>query len=255
MARRPSRELDSSLFPFLSVLACVIGTLALMIASLAIGQVAEGLLQSENEPSDIEQLDAQRTQLRNLEQQFEAFEHLGDELAAAQAELRALGIQPDQDEAERRRQVQMRQRSTQLAASLLRLAQQDEGLRTSVEGLEVALVRDRPGGVGGQPIRILPHGSARPLRPYFVECREDGVRVHHENLDESTYLTRGSIDDVARFRSFLQRVRNTLDGTVIFLIRPDGVATYEWASEMSGRLPVRQAKLPLPSQGALEFAL
>ena len=81
------------------------------------------------------------------------------------------------------------------------------------------------------------------------------MRVHHEHLDESTYLARGSIDDVARFRAFLQRIRNTLDGTVIFLIRPNGVATYEWASEMSGRLFVRQAKLPLPTQGTLDFAL
>ena len=255
MARRPSRELDSSLFPFLSVLACLIGTLALMIASLAIGQVAEGLMRSEEEPSDIEQLDAQRAELRVLEQQFEAFEHLEAELAAAQAELRALGVRPDQNEAERRRQVQIRRQSAQLAASLLRLAQQNEGLQASVEGLEVALVNNRPGSSGGRPIRILPHGSARPLRPYFVECREDGVRVHHESLDESTYLARGSIDDVARFRAFLQRARNTLDGTVIFLIRPNGVGTYEWASEMSGRLFVRQAKLPLPGQGTLEFAL
>jgi len=255
MARRPSREFESSLFPFLSVLACVIGTLALMIASLAIGQVAEGLLRSEAEPSDVEQLDAQRAELRALEQRFETLAHLEAELAAAEAELRALGVRPDQDEAKRRREVQMRLQSAELAASLVRLEQQDEGLRASVEGLEIALVRNRPGSSNAQPIRILPHGSARPLRPYFVECREDGVRVHLESLDESTYLDRGSIDDVARFRAFLQRVRNTLDGTVIFLIRPNGVATYEWASELSGRLFVRQAKLPLPSQGELEFAL
>jgi len=255
VARRPSREFDSSLFPFLSVLACVIGTLALMIASLAIGQVAEGLLRSETEPTDVERLDAQRAELRALEQRFETLANLEAELAASQAELRALGVRPDQDEAKQRREVQMRLQSAELAASLLRLEQQDEGLRASVEGLEVALVRNRPGSSSAQPIRILPHGSARPLRPYFVECREDGVRVHLGSLDESTYLDRGSIEDVARFRAFLQRVRNTLDGTVIFLIRPNGVATYEWASELSGRLFVRQAKLPLPSQGALEFAL
>ena len=49
MARRQAREQSSSLFPFLSVLACVIGTLTLLIASLAIGQVAESLLDSRDD--------------------------------------------------------------------------------------------------------------------------------------------------------------------------------------------------------------
>ena len=40
MARRAAGEQDDvSLFPFLSVLACVIGTLTLMIAALALGQM------------------------------------------------------------------------------------------------------------------------------------------------------------------------------------------------------------------------
>ena len=39
MARRPAEEDGVSLFPFLSVLACVIGTLTLMIMALALGQM------------------------------------------------------------------------------------------------------------------------------------------------------------------------------------------------------------------------
>ena len=254
MARRPSRELSSSLFPFLSVLACVIGTLTLLIAALAIGQVAEGLLDSEIDPAEVEHLEAQRAELRALEEELEAVEHVAEELAAARAELRALGVSPDQSEVDRRRAVEIRRRSAQLAASLRRLERENEDLVASIQGALVALVSDRSGS-DTRAIRILPHGSARPLRPYFVECREDGVRVHHENLRESFYLARGSLDDVARLRAFLQRVRTVIDGTVIFLIRPNGVATYEWASEMSGRLLVRHAKLPLPTQGTLEFAL
>jgi hypothetical protein len=254
VARHPSRELVSSLFPFLSVLACVIGTLTLLIAALAIEQVAEDLLDSEIDPAEVEHLDAQRAELRALEEQLEAIEHVAEELSAARAELRALGVRPDQNEVDRRRDVETRRRTAQLAASLRRLEQENENLVASIQGVEVALVSDRPGS-DTRPISILPHGSARPLRPFFIECREDGVRVHHENLRKSFYLARGSLDDVARFRAFVQRVRTVRDGTVIFLIRPNGVATYEWASEMTGRLLVRHAKLPLPTQGTLEFAL
>ncbi len=111
MARRPSREPVSSLFPFLSVLACVIGTLTLLIAALAIGQVAEGLLDSEIDPTEVEHLDAQRAELRALEEQVEAVEHVAEELAAARAELRALGVRPDQNEVDRRREVETRRQS------------------------------------------------------------------------------------------------------------------------------------------------
>ena len=50
MARRRKRsELAVSLFPFISVLSCVIGTLTLMIAAAAIGEVAQDL---EDEPRE-----------------------------------------------------------------------------------------------------------------------------------------------------------------------------------------------------------
>jgi hypothetical protein len=42
---------------------------------------------------------------------------------------------------------------------------------------------------------------------------------------------------------------------VIFLIRPDGIDSYRWAASQTGRAYVRHAKLPLPGQGELEFAL
>lgn len=254
MARRSSRALATSLFPFLSVLACLIGTLTLLIASLAVGQVAESLLEPETDLAGEQELAAQRAELRALEDGLEAAEHLAEELAAARAELRALGVKPNQSEADRRRDVQIRKSSAQLAASLRRLERENDGLVISIEGVEVDLIRDRTSG-DTRPIHILPHGSARPLQPFFVECRQDGVRVYHQNLSESFYLARGSLDDVARFRAYLQRVRTFRDGTVVFLIRPDGVATYDWAAQLSGRLFVRHAKLPLPTQGTLEFTL
>ena len=81
------------------------------------------------------------------------------------------------------------------------------------------------------------------------------MRVWDDEFQDSVYLARGDIDDNSRFSAFLQRIRSVRDGTVVFLIRPDGVETYGWARERTGRLYVRHAKLPLPGQGDLEFAL
>jgi hypothetical protein len=252
--KRTQREVESSLFPFLSVLACLIGTLTLLIAALALGQVAEDLLDAEVDPVQIEQLEAERAALRGLQAELADSDRVNEELTAAKAELRALGISPNQSEAKRRRAVTARQSAASLASLVRQLEQERKELSGSIQGVEVELVKDRPDD-DSRPIRILPHGTARALRPFFVECRKDGVRVYREDFQGSYYLSRGSLDDAARFTAFLQRVRTVRDGTVIFLIRPDGVETYIWASGRTGRIYVRHAKLPLPTQGSLEFSL
>ena len=135
-----------------------------------------------------------------------------------------------------------------------KLAAEAADVDSAISGAQIALVDERPGDDAG-PIRILPQGSARPLLPFFVECRKEGFRVYRKDLKESFYLSRGVREDVESFQSYLQRVRSIRNGTVIFLIRPDGVESYRWAASQTGRAYLRHAKLPLPGQGELEFAL
>jgi hypothetical protein len=254
MSRR-KREPDSSLFPFLSVLACVIGTLTLMIAALAVGQVAESLAEgAELDPTQIEQLAAERAELAALEERIQSAEQLGEELAAARAELRALGVDPEQRESDRRRAVRARATAAQLARRLQELEQQESQLSGSIQGIETDLSQDSEDDEN-RPIRILPQGTAPALRPFFVECRAEGVRIYSDNLGESWYLEFGVVEDDARFAGFLQRVRTVRDGSVMFLIRPDGIETYMQARYRADNAYVRHAKLPLPSQGALDFRL
>ncbi len=59
----------------------------------------------------------------------------------------------------------------------------------------------------------------------------------------------------SQFKVFLRRVRAIQGGIVIFLIRPDGVETHRQAERAARALNVRQAKLPLPGDGEIQFAL
>ena len=88
-SRPPKREFASSLFPFLSVLACVIGTLTLLIAALALGQVAQDLLDARSASAEEVDLSTERAALRQLEAQLSRDERLKQEREAAAAELRA----------------------------------------------------------------------------------------------------------------------------------------------------------------------
>ena len=253
-SRRAKRDFASSLFPFLSVLACVIGTLTLLIAALAVGQVAEDLLDAQNVSPEQEAMATERAAIRKLEASIAESERAKEELAAAAAELRALGIRPDAPAAERRQRVDARLSAARTARALAKLEAEAASLDESISGARTAIVSARSRD-GSGPIRILPQGSAPALLPFFVECRKEGLRVYHKDLEGSIYLSRGQLEDVTAFRAYLQRVRSFRNSTVIFLIRPDGVASYQWAASQTGRLYVRHAKLPLPGQGELEFAL
>jgi hypothetical protein len=252
--RRSDRDVTSSLFPFLSVLACVIGTLTLLIAALALGQLAQDLLTERNQPLREQELEEQTAALLRAEALLEEADRVHQERAAAEAELRHLGIRPEASEKERRRSVETRLTAPRIAQRLATLRREETELDAAVIGARTALVAERPGKNSGR-IRILPHGSARPLLPFFVECRKEGVRVYTKTLRESYYLSRGTIEDTAEFRRYVQRIRNVRRATIIFLIRGDGVETYHWAANMVGRSYVRHAKLPLPGDGDLEFAL
>ena len=245
MRRRPRDEI--SLFPFLSILACVIGTLALLIAALAIGQVARDLLASD-EPAPLE-LAELRSDAASLERRIEAARWRRARLEAKRAELRALGLDPDgrgaDDIAQRIEWLELRRRSEQLEERRDRLAGEAETLNA------LLVAEDDDAAKGG--ITLLPSGSADALRPFFVECLESVVRVHRhdEGWNIPLDLTRQS--DRAKFVRFLEGVRDEYDATVVFLIRPNGVKTYHDALAKTRSVAVRHAKLPLPNEAALDF--
>lgn len=252
--RNRNRDTASSLFPFLSVLACVIGTLTLLIAALALGQLAQDLLTEENTPARERELAENKAALERAEQQLEEATRVREERSAAEAELRHLGGQPEASEAERRRSVDTRLAAVALASRIAALRKQAAELDAAVIGARTALVTERPKASSGR-IRILPHGSDQVLLPFFVECRKEGVRIYTQSATESYYLSRGTIEDTSEFKLYLQRILQVRRASVIFLIRGDGVETYHWAADLAGKYFVRHAKLPLPGDGELEFAL
>jgi len=232
----------------------VIGTLTLLIAALALGQLAQDLLAEERKPLREQELAEQKAALERAQEELEAASRIQEERVAAEAELRHLGVRPDANEAERLRNVETRLASVALARQIATLEERAEELDAAVLGARTALAVEAPHADSGR-IRILPHGDAMPLIPFFVECRKEGVRIYTRSMTESYYLSRGTIEDTNEFRGYLQRIRNVRRASIIFLVRGDGVETYQWAANLAGRNYVRHAKLPLPGDGELEFAL
>lgn len=268
MAKRKRSDGESvSLFPFLSILACVIGTLTLMITAVVLGQMdreqsPEVRQRAEEFEKLQQQLAADREEVEKLKQLMAAAEDLREELAAALDEISQL-------EREQKAQLDESGKTDSEGAKLLaeanrlrkRIAELEPDLpelKIQIEQLEQEL-KSRKDPPQEAEVVVRPGGSGVKLDPTFVECTTNGVVI----LDEKNPITirRGDLNkEGGAFHQLLDRVAGTKDGTVIFLMRPDAVGTYNTARNVArthygpnGYCP--NGKLPVSTQGRIDLSL
>ena len=260
MGRRRREGIEVSLFPFLSVLACVIGALTLILASMAVSQVGSSALEGVRLG---DRIDRAQQALVEARQELELLEERVDTVEAAEADqdklharLDGAGLSPEISIEELERLVDERRKSVEsaelrarrdrLQAKRTTLEEQARGLRADVDTRDDAR-RDLA-------MRIAPAGVGPVYRPYFAECTAGYIEVHTTRSD---FTYRVPAEDILRgidFQRFLRRIRVLRNTKLVFLIRPDGVNTYRKAAEAARRLDVPWAKLPLPGDGQLDFS-
>jgi len=259
VSRRRSRDhLALSLLPFLSVLACVIGTLTLLLAALAVGSLGGAPLEqirlAEQFESLAEFLSGGAERLELLEAQLRRSEHVANEGEELGLRLAGLGLSPDisledleglVDLTERRKEADRQRRRLGL---LLDRSEADLEERADAAAQRSSLQLRAP-------IVIDPTGLGPTRRPYLVECSKDYIELHRTKGDWTYRIQRHEILTSPDFPKFLRRVRAIHDSIVIFMIRPDGVQTFHEAEMLARQHNVRHAKLPLPGQGKLDFSL
>ena len=252
MAKRRGRaELAVSLFPFLSILACVIGTLTLMIAALALGEMASS---SRAHPGAINESELSLLVSRIEVSSRKLGETLSEHrrLAALRLRWRKLGFAEDASAATLTRQIEDRRQLADLERKRAEREAEIQALNSAAEVLE-SEIRNYAEPPDDAPVHILPRGSGPPLAPYFVECRRDGVRVRKQDGNWSEEWDLDDMIDHGRFKVFLEEVRIRGSSTAIFLIRPDGVETARRALLLASTQYVRFGKLAIPGSGEIDF--
>lgn len=245
-ARRRNRT-EPSLFPFLSILACVIGALALLITSQAVGQIAAPAV-------DVDRYEGLEARIERDRQALAGLRTLAEEVAALEAEISEARAEQQRLEAElgpdistgaplRARLEEIGSRNSALERELELLA---EGARERASELEAREARPEAA------VRVRPSGSGKGLSPYFVECRRQGLRLHTQTHTIDVPAHR--ISTSAEFRRFVRSVAQRDKATVIFLIRPGGVAAREVALRSIREARLRTAEIPVPGDGPLDLS-
>lgn len=238
MARsRKKSSTTVSLFPFLSILACIMGTLTLIISGLVFGQIGSTpaaevykIISDEisRDSEEIKQLKQLITEASSVERQLSEYRRQVERLKSTLP-----GLPEDME-------------------STLAILQKIKGLHEKVKEAEGELKRRKDEIVRlrikiedkqeSQNIIVLkPTGLGKALKPSFVECRANDLIIYPQGG--------------RTFRDHAKYIKRQSGWSIVFLIRPDGIKKFEEAQRVARQLGVPYGYLPLPQNGKIDFSL
>lgn len=260
--RRRKSEASVSLFPFLSILACVIGVLTLMITAMALGQMQPSEVQeAEEEAKEAKQryekykevqgrIAKNQKELEKLQKLLDNAEAIRKQLADARKELEELENQTTDDDS--KQNIKMLAESKRLRERIEELKTELPELNNTIDDLKKQLAERKKPPEEAQ-VKVQPSGSGYKLKPTFVECVPGSVVIFENN--QEIRVRYGDLAESKEFAAMLNRVKNQEDATLIFLVREDGVGTYQHARNIARSRYVQTGKLPVLGQGRLDLSL
>lgn len=253
-----------SLFPFMSVLACTIGVLTLLLLSLSLTSVgASRLTQDESGPSEDEApLEGETARgdegaagaLARLEQERERLRQVSARWAKLDRQLKARGLPAGLDLETIRQEIERREVRSQRSEELKRIEARLAAIRSEREGIEASIevLESRRKTL---PILIDPTGLSRDQKPYFMEADGGGLTAYRATDDLEYFVPLAEVGSHGDFARYLRRVRATPGALLVLLVRPGGVEAMERAHELARAAGIRVARMPLPGEGELDWRL
>ncbi|PQO31181.1 hypothetical protein C5Y96_12590 [Blastopirellula marina] len=253
---------DISLFPFLSVLACVIGTLAMVIATIAVqsldNDAVDAAMEYQKKEKELQaetaELDKLRDQLKKREEQIKR-ENSSEQKKLEDAKKKLAELLAKLEETQTKLQnISIEGPKVNVAALTEEVGTMEEELKGRREKIAqlTKLIAERKLPPKEAENSILPGGSGVGFKPSFIEC-DDGRIVIHE--DGKTIPVRtAELNTNPDFAKMLDKVKGQKDGTLVFLIRDDGLSTYNTARNYANAKGVKNGKLPVIGNGRVDLS-
>lgn len=248
MARSRKRDFAVSLFPFLSILACVLGVLTLMITSVVLTQIDDESVEQaldeviHQKQEDLlkieEQIEMQKKWLQPVRQDVLK----GREIVPLLAQIQKLESQKNpkaKTDAETRKEIAAMQ------ASNKKLQQEIQAKRNETSQLQKKLeVNSNPAGYATVNVKRSSSALGGTITPIFIECAKEGLSIYSEegNLDYKVPLAQ--IPQHNQLKQLVQktakspqlRIWKSLAGTKIKAVYMERKGIYVVLKEPSGRI-------------------
>lgn len=184
--KKKKADLEISLFPFLSILACVIGILTLMITAIVIAQIDPEAVNEkietalEDDEEFQKKIEERKKELKDLRDEIEAIkkdpfkkidpkkkDQLRQQIITVTAQVEKAEKEQEQSKSMQGEVVKMQ---SDLARMMKNLEQAEEEwqLMKEPEKFATMVVKQSGSGAGGD------------LEPTFIECNDKGIRVYEE---------------------------------------------------------------------------
>jgi seryl-tRNA synthetase len=263
MGRRAKEDIQVSLFPFMSILACLIGILTLMISfSMAANHKKQGMSEDEfklaqenkriktlisNKKKELEKLDQTLQKDRSASLDLQKLKEMLAKLKAELAELDATKLGSPEE---------IQSAIEALKAETAAIKNEQPTLERRVQELKLAISKLKETPVPKEPAKIMPPpiGMKMPRNLFFVECNSTGIVIRGPKDAEQPILT-AAIKESQDYALFCEKVKKLDDSMILFLVRKTGFNAYGWAAGRAEKdFEVRTSRLPIPSEGPIDLS-
>jgi|UniRef100_UPI0037852C6C hypothetical protein len=269
--RRQSEGGEVSLFPFLSILACLIGALVFMIVVLVMAQMDKA---KGRDPEDIRRSQEYIKLKKEIEDRKKLDVVLKDKLAT----LEEMQKQVNEKEQQFVKLRKLLTTSKDIQEANMKISQQMQkeldDLLTEIEGLKLQQVESKkeivtlmaeikkrhvPEDKKIPPVVVQPSGSGMPedTKVFFVEAGGGALKILGAWGEE--YRLSATPEVVvadAKYNHFLAEIAKNPKSLILFLVRDDGAGAFNnGAGRAEADYSIRVGKLPIPGRGVLDLAL
>lgn len=259
MPRRPrNTDDDISLFPFLSIIACVIGVLTMMIATLALAQTdTPDVAQIENFEQDKKTLDRTKSRIEQIKLEISDSLKLREQQqqnAANQAEIAQMLAELQSIEKElaeqKKIQIVIPKVDPKARETAKEMHAQHAELEEQIAQLEQDL-KDRKDKSEAN-VTVLPQGSGLNFNPHFVECAMDSFVMHNQSPPKR--IRTANAIKAGEFIELMEVAANGKNDSIVFLVRSDGLVTFRTLKGLCDKRSIRNGKLPVVGQGRIDLS-
>lgn len=265
---RTRSDPEISLFPFLSILVCLIGALVLLIVIMTMVQSAMGDGRSIEEVARARDADKMRREMEQQTKEFAVWNKQKEEAKKVETKLKQVqerfvllrkraNTSADEKEKIEAEHALLQKQLENFLIQLQEMQREKPSLQASIEKLKAELIARKKNLDAKPRLVVQPSGSgaaAEDTKLFFVECNAGGIAIHGQG-PEIVRITSGSIGSDAGYDEFLKKVSATPKSLLLFLLRDDGLGSYNRAAGWAeSQFKVRTGKLPLPGQGEVDLS-
>jgi hypothetical protein len=267
--RRKGNHEEVMLIPFLDILCSLIGILVLIIVVLCVANTQQS---NGRTPEEV----ATARKFADLSKQKKSLELDSIRLTSKIAELEALktdSVEKQSRLTELKKRLNLTgEEATSNKAEAAKVQKQIEDLLPQIEALlrqmptiqmeieelnKQLAIRNKKPDEKPVPVVIQPSGTGQggQKKLFFIETSNGSITLR-KGLTERQNVGTGTLVTDQGYNDFLSLVKSTPNAMLIFLIRPDGAASYDLAAGFAqSKYEILTGKLPVPGAGEVDLRM